>query len=513
MGKSTPFGCRWTALFLGVFVWSLAGRSQGDSLQLILSGSGLEGKPFLFSETQLLSGTEVDFASGFVSLEGQLELTWPDDGLLHLFKLRCNGVEWSVPVCGPEKEEQRLLVTQRGSGPFAARPGEFMLGASEGTKASRMGRFSEKLEEVRALWAVEFQRSMLWGNGANVGAAEVLGAAIDENSGPQPSADSVRMALVFSLKEVLHEQSKGQPEPVVNYMAALANSVELELNADRLLSFQDHWRSASAPDPRNVSSVLNFTTGLALFAREEALPVAAALAYSQALHTGNFDSLVSSTATWWGQLDADKTAAWLLFRLGRDAFGAKKPGRPFSSRSWSPAWAACMQNMSVHPKYGLEFQTWLDNEQALSVLPGALRAFNAAENLVRLEDVVGSGPAVWMWLDAGAPSTTVQLQVLEQLLASKEGRKWQRNMQWVVADAGSDIEAFQRLIRRTAKRCGGLSKMPFLMLHTGADLRWTRAFDLSSLPAMRMHQPDLIPMPDHVPLPGPELMLWLAKLP
>ena len=89
------------------------------------------------------------------------------------------------------------------------------------------------------------------------------------------------------------------------------------------------------------------------------------------------------------------------------------------------------------------------------------------QNLVDIESVVGSGPALWLWLDASAPSTTVQLQVLERMLADPASQRVVRGMTWVVADAGTDFEAFERLTQHLAERYGGLNRMPFELLHTG----------------------------------------------
>jgi len=149
--------------------------------------------------------------------------------------------------------------------------------------------------------------------------------------------------------------------------------------------------------------------------------------------------------------------------------------------------------------------------QTPQALPSTLRCFDQAEELVRLEDVVGSGPALWLWIDASAPSTTVQLQVLERMIG--EMRNAPRDFTWVVADAGSNWSAFLRLFEESVGRAGGVKRMPFEMVHTGGDVRWTRAFGLSTLPSVRHHGANLKPTPRDLPLPGPELSGWLAKRP
>ena len=130
---------------------------------------------------------------------------------------------------------------------------------------------------------------------------------------------------------------------------------------------------------------------------------------------------------------------------------------------------------------------------------------------MRLDDVVGSGPALWLWIDASAPSTTVQLQVLERMI--REMRNAPRDFTWVVADAGSNWSAFLRLFEEAVGRAGGVKRMPFEMVHTGGDIRWTRAFGLSTLPSVRHHGTGLKPTPRDLPLPGPALSGWLARRP
>ena len=53
-----------------------------------------------------------------------------------------------------------------------------------------------------------------------------------------------------------------------------------------------------------------------------------------------------------------------------------------------------------------------------------------------------------------------------------------RDLKWMVVDAGQDWAAFEQLIRDAAARHGGLRKLPYGMLHTGGDIRWTEAFEV-----------------------------------
>ena len=93
----------------------------------------------------------------------------------------------------------------------------------------------------------------------------------------------------------------------------------------------------------------------------------------------------------------------------------------------------------------------------------------------------------------------------------RRGPSVSRDLKWVVADVGQDWTAFEQLIRDAAARHGGLQKLPYTMLHTGGDVRWTEAFELQTLPAMRHSGPGLVPTPEAPPMPGPALIGWLAK--
>lgn len=172
-----------------------------------------------------------------------------------------------------------------------------------------------------------------------------------------------------------------------------------------------------------------------------------------------------------------------------------------------------MDALKEHPVYGEEAALWWASIQPTVQLPKDLRAMNAGSALVSLEDIVGSGPAMWLWLDASSPSTTVQLSVLDQMMASQESKRWQKGWTWVVVDAGNDWEAFQRLNRQAIARYGSLSRMPYLLIHTAGDVRWTEAFEVSALPCMRRHGPDRKPFVEWTPLPGPELSRLLSKRP
>ena len=180
MDKLFVLWLRSAVVVLGVLWCSPVFAQPADSLSLDLLVPNFEQRPFVVSEIHGLSGGEVDVDAGFVSENGRLQLSWPNDGNLHLFKLRCSGVEWSLSVCGPEPEVQRLLAPRTGLGPFSARPGELAVEASQASTPLVLGQFSNALEGLRAEWAVEFQRSRLWGDGQRKNeAAEVLGAGMD----------------------------------------------------------------------------------------------------------------------------------------------------------------------------------------------------------------------------------------------------------------------------------------------------------------------------------------------
>ena len=508
----------WVCLLACWVLQALALTCTGQDSNVVrmqFEAPSLAGMSFLLSEEWPLSGTRVPLMAGRVGQDETVELAWPDDGELHLLTLECAGAFWSIPVCGESPSGDTLLVPTRGRGPFSSRPGAIKKGPNdEACAAMRVEAFMGDLEGLRARWGVEFQRSMLMDTGHDrEHAALVLGGAIDDSGEVFSEADSMMAVLETELKLAIELHSKAMPEPVQSHLKALGLSLQIELNTDSLAAFKKSWASGPAPRPSDVAALERFKLGASLFARTEAFSDDQLLAHQKALSEADFEALIQTTGLWWEGPDADKTAAWFLNRLGGDAFGVKSSGQPFALRQWPSGWADCLDRLQEHPTYGQEFKLWWADETREPSLPGEWRLFNVREELVDLKDVVGSGPAVWMWLDASAPSTTIQLRVLEQMLASRDGRKLSRNWQWIVADAGSDFEAFEALFKAVADRSGGLSKMPFEMVFAGGDAQWTRAFDVHSLPAMRHHGRDLTPISGSVPLPGPDLMRWLSKGP
>ena len=216
-------------------------------------------------------------------------------------------------------------------------------------------------------------------------------------------------------------------------------------------------------------------------------------------------------------MDQDRTIAWFVARMGDGSMGAFPPNRFAAGRNVPQPWLELLGGFRDHPMYGAEAQRLLDRFAPPGPLPGSLRAFTAGGDLGRLEDQVGSGPAVWLWMDASAPTTVVQLQVLEKTMAMATGNRrgdgpsLPRDLQWVGIDAGQDWEAFERLVRTAAARNGGLSKLPYTLMHSGGDLRWSEAFEIRALPSVRHHGPGLEPTRQEPPLPGPELIRWLSK--
>ena len=210
------------------------------------------------------------------------------------------------------------------------------------------------------------------------------------------------------------------------------------------------------------------------------------------------------------------TAAWFLARLGDGEFGHAAPRRFGRGRPLPPSMAALLDELKDPPLLGTTAVRLAAHFAAPGPLPEMLRAFRGNGDLVDIVEVAGGGPVLWLWVDASAPSTIVQLQVLERLIREEGGRgrkgaQLPRDLQWIVVDAGGDAAAFERLVREAGNRNGGLSRVPYTLLNTGSDIRWTEAFDIRSLPVTRHTGPDLAPTPQEPPLPGPSLIVWLAK--
>ena len=477
--------------------------------------TGMEGRAYRWSEVLPLTGVAVPVDSGSVTLEGRVTLRWPDDGRVHTYRLECAGVEWTLPVCGPAQEGHRLVSPTAAGAPFSARPGAVLaeVGAAPWLPLVS-AELDAAIEEIEAGLEVEWQRALLWGTSARRGGeSEALGSAIESGPAEAVAADSLRVAWMAALTALEDTALEGQPALVRSWLAVRLNAVRTEVDSEAREAAHRAWQAMPAPDPTDPAAVQQFAEGADRFATVVALPDTLAEAYARGLGLADWESLVEAGAGWWGQPDADKTAAWCAHRLGRDAFGVRRPGVPFAARSWTPAWQDLLQRLEGHSLYGAEIGAWLRADAPAQALPKRLRAMDVAQSPVAMEDIVGSGPAVWLWLDAGAPSTTVQLQVLERMMADPMAKRWPRGLQWVVADAGTDWPAFQALVRQLAERFGGLSRLPFTLVHTGGDLRWTQAFELAALPAVRHHGANGIPVAAEPPLPGPELSRWLAKRP
>ncbi len=516
--ESGSLAFNWVCLLAGWvlqgFVVTCSGQ-EADLVRVQFESPSLAGMSFVLSEEWPLSGTRVPLMVGRVGEDETIEMAWSDDGQLHLLTLECGGAVWSIPVCGESPSGDTLLVPERGGGPFSSRRGAIKNGPNDEPRvATSVDAFMRDLEGLRVRWGVEFQRSRLMDTGHDrEHVALVLGGPIDGSGEVSSEVDSIMAVLQTELTLALEQHSKGMPESVQSHLRAVGLSLQIELDPDSLAAFKESWATGPAPRPSDAAALERFKLGASLFARTEAFSDDQLLSHKKALNEADFEALIETTGAWWGGPDADKTAAWFLNRLGGDAFGVKSSGQPFALRQWPSGWTYGLDRLQEHPTYGEEFELWWANEIREPSLPGEWRLFNVREELVHLKDVVGSGPAVWMWLDASAPSTTIQLRVLEQMLASRDGRKLSRNWQWIVADAGSDFEAFEALFKAVADRSGGLSKMPFDMVFAGGDAQWTRAFDVHSLPAMRHHGRDLTPISGRVPLPGPDLMRWLSKGP
>lgn len=477
---------------------------------------GMAGRPYQWNEILPLTGAEVPVAFGSVNLDGRVQLALPEDDRVHTFVLQCAGVVWTLPLCGAPLQGHRLVPPAAGGAPFTARPGavERRLEVGPGLPL-QVAALQDAMAEVEAGLGAELQRTMLWngvpGRGGESGA---LGSPIGSSDEADVAAsDSLRQSLMDELRALAQRHSEGQPDAVRVWMEALVNGPCMDVDPEVMSAARDTWAAAPAPDPLDVAALRRFADGADRFATVAALPDSAVAAYAKGLGTGDWESLVSAGAGWWGQPDEDKTAAWFAHVLGRDAFGVRRSGRPFAGRKWTTAWNRLLDRVEAHPAYGREVAAWRAADTPVGQLPAGLRAFNAAQNLVDIESVVGSGPALWLWLDASAPSTTVQLQVLERMLADPASQRVMRGMTWVVADAGTDFEAFERLTQRLAERYGGLNRMPFELLHTGGDIRWSQAFELSALPVVRQHGTDRVPVSADLPLPGPELSRRLAKRP
>lgn len=485
---------------------------RGDSVRTSVLLDGLEGRPVVISEALPLSGVASTVKAGVVDMEGQVQLEWPADGALRFLRVDCAGSTWTLPVVKGLPEGTVLVPALPGRAPFAQRPGLVNLGSGPGDRtAERLAVFAAGIQELELDVAVQWQRHWLMGNVARGGEAEVLGGRIGEASKEQWVSAREDDRLRLQLDSLFVVACDGAEPVVAGYLDAMRWRTALDLPQTDLDSARFDWQSRSAPSLDSPAEVLWFAEGALQFAKVEAWPDTLTQRHTRALAEGDFEALVSTTSHWWGQRDEAKTEAWLVLRFGMDGFGVRSAAAPFVGRLWPPGLAALLAELEQRPEVGEEVSALRMSWSGSGVLPSDLRGFNQREDLVRMADLVGSGPGLWLWIDASSPSTTVQLQVLERMIGTM--RKGPRDLTFVVADAGSDWAAFKALYREVAQRAGGIKRMPFEMIHTGADIRWTRAFDLAVLPSVRHHGPDFQPTPQALPLPGPELSGWLSKRP
>lgn len=506
------------AVWLGVLAliglmgssFMMAGAQPMDSVRTEVIVEGLEGRPILIAERMPLTGALRPVKETFVGLDGRVAMAWPADGRLRFLWLDCAGSTWQLPVVTALPEGTTLVPAPPGRAPFAERPGTVRLGAGPGDRTvERLARFLAALDEVESDAAVAWQKQWLRGDAARGNEAEVLGGRIGEEE--EMSGEAVPIGASSVLDSLTVAASEGATDAVSHYLEAVRWRTELDLPGTNLDSARADWQSWPAPDLEDASEVMRFVEGALRFADVEAWPDTLQQRHAKALAEGDVAGLVSTTSQWWGAWDPARTEAWLLMRFGRDGFGVRPPSAPFTDRVWPEGLSDLLEALAGRPTSAKEVAVLRAGWQTPQALPSTLRCFDQAEELVRLEDVVGSGPALWLWIDASAPSTTVQLQVLERMIG--EMRNAPRDFTWVVADAGSNWSAFLRLFEEAVGRAGGVKRMPFEMVHTGGDIRWTRAFGLSTLPSVRHHGANLKPTPRDLPLPGPELSGWLAKRP
>ena len=489
-----------------------AALQRGDSVRTSMLLNGLEGRPIVISEVLPLSGVASTIKVGVVDMEGQVELEWPADGALRFFRLDCAGSTWTLPVVKEFPKGTLLFPASQGRAPFSQRPGMIKLGPGPGDRTvERLALFASGLEELELDVAIKWQRHWLMGNVARGGEAEILGGRIGETPEEQWVAPKEGNRGRMHLDSLFVEACDGAEPAVVAYLDAMRWRTALDLPQTNLDSARFDWQSRSAPSSDSPAEVLRFAEGSLRFTKVDAWPDTLIQRHKRALAEGDFAALVSTTSHWWGRRDEAKTEAWLVFRFGMDGFGVRSAAAPFVGRLWPSGLSSLLAELEQRPALGVEVGALRMSWNRSGVLPSDLRGFNQREDLVRMSDVVGSGPGLWLWIDASSPSTTVQLQVLERMIGTM--RKGPRDLTFVVADAGSDWMAFQALYREVAQRSGGIKRMPFEMIHTGADIRWTRAFDLAALPSVRHHGPDFQPTPQTLPLPGPELSDWLSRRP
>lgn len=481
---------------------------------------GMENRPYRWREMHPLTGTYSVIEEGQVGMEGDIRLSWPEDGRLHFLLLECGGVQWMLPMGGGDPGAAALAVPEKGGAPFSQRPGGVLWTGDDAEalwSPVAVSKFESLLSETRERLAPALQQAMLWGatsSDAKERVGGTVGAPIGEGPVGPVDMDSLCAVHTASFVGAADDLLDRCPGPVRAYLDVRRWEVLPELSPDTLARLRGEWTAMEAPDPCDAAAVTLFRIGIGRFAVYDALSEDALERLEAALLAGDLARLTEASAVFWGVPDHRKTMAWFLSEVGEGAWGCR-PSRRFSpDRPLLEGVVDLLEHCAEDDLYGPSAQRLKQRFVTRSALPDQLRAFAGSGDLMAMEEVVGSGPALWLWVDAGAPSTLVQLQVLERMLADAQTNRrgsLSRDLTWVVVDAGMDWLAFERLVREVASRHGGLSRMPYTLLHSGGDIRWTEAFELRTLPAMRHHGPKLSPVREEPPLPGPALIDWLSR--
>lgn len=507
---------------MAAWAWSGGVSAQFHSATFTLEG--LASRPYRVKEYHPLTMSSKQVAKGQVGLQGELDLRWPADDQLHLLDLECGGMVWSLPVCGEYSGGAQLMPARPGGAPFADRPGGVVWngGTDEVWSPVLIAEAERLLASHSEVIAADLQRSLLWGGGvgkARERAGETLGNPVGPVDGGEVDEDSLQMVRMKAFAEDWEVLVERSPHGAVrDLIAQMARQGMADGSIDSLNALRRRWATLAMCPPEDVACMIRFRDGVERFADWDALSEEAALAAGTALGSGDLDGLVQATGEWWGGPDADRTVAWLLARIGDGGFGVDRSTRFRTVRPLPPGLSALLDASLDHPLFGEEAALLKADFGMAATLEEDLRAFDAGGDLVRLDEVAGSGPVLWLFVDAGAPSTVLPMQVLERTLVAAEsrggrGRTLPRDLQWVVVDVGADWEAFQQLVRAVAARQGGMMKWPYRLIHTGADVAWTEQFELQALPEARHNGPRLQPTPSLPPLPGPDLIDWLARRP
>ena len=502
---------------------SLTAAGQESRAQFLLEG--WENRPYRLSEYHPLSATRSVLFEGQVDVNGKVDLSWPNDDEVHFLELECSGAVWSLPVCGSFAGGVELQIPEQGRAPFAARPGSLLWdGEAEPWTPILLAKAEALLAEYEERMAADIQQSLLWGtasSGPKNRTAEVLGTSIGFNpvSVDRDSLASIRTAQFSAAWDSMQAGlSEGAAK---RYIDVQRWQVLTELHADSLLAFRSVWEKAGAPYPDDAPGVARFRLGLDRFTSLEAMSREDRATLGRAWGQGNLDSLAAVTAPWWGGRNVDMTAAWLMARLGDGGLGFGPPSRFSRGQTLPVPMMDLLVQLTSHPVLGVAAMRLVRDFASPGPLPEGLRAFTGNGEPERLDELTGSGPALWLWVDASAPSTLVQLQVLERMMqdAGQRGRRrtsgpsLPKDLQWIVLDAGLDWSAFERLVRDAGVRNGGLSRLPYQLVHTGGDIRWSESFEVQALPGVRYTAAGLTPVRSEPPFPGPALMDWLAKRP